>query len=125
MSWHLPTTNMVRWQKYYSYNKHQMVPDMLIGNLKFLNSLSDEEREIFEEAARLSTEVEMAVWDDQVEAAKEIAQNEMGVEFIDVDVEVFKDKVANVQQEMLDANPDIQDIYDHIQKINEEYKETE
>ena len=98
---------------------------MLIGNLKFLNSLSDEEREIFEEAARLSTEVEMAAWDDQVEAAKEIAQNEMGVEFIDVDVEVFKDKVANVQQEMLDANPDIQDIYDHIQKINEEYKETE
>ena len=76
-------------------------------------------------AARLSTEVEMAVWDDQVEAAKEIAQNEMGVEFIDVDVEVFKDKVANVQQEMLDANPDIQDIYDHIQKINEEYKEAE
>ena len=102
-----------------------MVPDMLIGNLKFLNSLNDEEREIFEEAARLSTEVEMAAWDDQVEAAKEIAQNEMGVEFIDVDVEVFKDKVANVQQEMLDANPDIQDIYDHIQKINEEYKETE
>lgn len=111
--------------KYYSYNKHQMVPDMLIGNLKFLNSLNDEEREIFEEAARLSTEVEMAAWDDQVEAAKEIAQNEMGVEFIDVDVEVFKDKVANVQQEMLDANPDIQDIYDHIQKINEEYKEAE
>lgn len=111
--------------KYYSYNKHQMVPDMLIGNLKFLNSLSDEERRIFEEAARISTEVEMTAWDEQVEAAKEIAQNEMGVEFIDVDVEVFKDKVANVQQEMLDANPDIQEIYDHIQKINEEYKEAE
>lgn len=29
--------------KYYSYNRHQMVPDMLIGNLKFLNGLSDEE----------------------------------------------------------------------------------
>ena len=25
--------------KYYSYNKHQMVPDMLVANLKFLNSL--------------------------------------------------------------------------------------
>ena len=24
--------------KYYSYNKHQMVPDMLVANLKFLNS---------------------------------------------------------------------------------------
>lgn len=26
--------------KYYSYNKHQMVPDMLVANLKFLNGLS-------------------------------------------------------------------------------------
>ena len=44
--------------KYYSYNMHQMVPDMLIGSLKFLNTLSDEEYEIFSEAARISTEVE-------------------------------------------------------------------
>ena len=27
------------------------------------------------------------------------------------------------QQEMLDANPDIQDLYDHIQAINAEYEE--
>ena len=45
--------------KYYTYTLHQMVPDMLIGNLKFLNSLSDEEFEVFQEAARISTEVEM------------------------------------------------------------------
>ena len=30
--------------KYYSYNQHQMVPDVLIGNTKFLESLSDETR---------------------------------------------------------------------------------
>ncbi len=47
--------------KYFSYNKHQMVPDMLIGNLKFLNSLSDEERQVFEEAARLSTDFAVMV----------------------------------------------------------------
>ena len=70
--------------KYYSYNKHQMVPDMLIGNLKFLNGLSDEERDVFEQAALLSTEVEMTEWDKQVDEAKDIAENEMGVEFIDV-----------------------------------------
>ncbi len=111
--------------KYYSYNKHQMVPDMLIGNLKFLEGLSDEEYEIFMEAARLSTEAEMGYWDEQVEEAKEIAENDMGVEFIDVDVEAFKDKVSGVQQEMLDANPDIQDLYDHIQEINEKYAQEE
>ena len=111
--------------KYYSYNKHQMVPDMLIGNLKFLNGLSSEEREVFEQAALLSTEVEMEEWDKQVEEAKDIAQNQMGVEFIDVDVQAFKDKVSNVQQDMLDDNPDIQELYDHIQKINEKYAKEE
>ncbi|MDO4337151.1 MAG: TRAP transporter substrate-binding protein [Eubacteriales bacterium] len=107
--------------KYYSYNKHQMVPDMLIANLKFLNGLSDEEREVFEEAARLSTEVELDNWDEQVEEAKKIAQEDMGVEFIDVDVELFKEKVAEVQQDMLDENPNIQETYDHIQEVNAKY----
>ncbi len=106
--------------KYYSYNKHQMIPDMLIGNVKFLNSLSDEEREIFEEAARLATEVEMEEWDTQVEEAKQAAMD-MGVEFIDVDVEEFKAAVADVQAEMLENNPSIQDLYDHIQTFNEQY----
>ena len=109
--------------KYFSYTKHQMVPDMLVGNLKFLNSLSDEELAVFKEAARLSTEEELSCWDDHVEEAKQIAENDMGVTFIDVDISEFSNKVSNVQQEMLDANPDIQDLYDHIQAINAEYEE--
>lgn len=111
--------------KYYSYNMHQMVPDMLIGNLKFLESLSEEEYKIFEEAALISTEEEMKYWDEQVAEAKNIAENEMGVEFIEVDIQAFKDKVAGVQQEMLDANPNIQELYDHIQIINEKYAQEE
>lgn len=109
--------------KYFSYTKHQMVPDMLVGNLKFLNSLSEEELAVFKEAAHLSTEEELSCWDDQVEEAKQIAENDMGVTFIDVDISEFSNKVSNVQQEMLDANPDIQDLYDHIQAINAEYEE--
>ena len=111
--------------KYFSYNKHQMVPDMLIGNLKFLNSLSDEEREVFEEAARLSTEVELEEWDGQVEEAKRIAEEDMGVEFIDVDIQAFKDQVAGVQEDMLEDNENIRDIYDHIQEVNAKYTDGE
>ncbi len=111
--------------KYYSYNRHQMVPDMLIGNLKFLNSLSEEELKIFEEAAALSTEVELEEWDVQVEEAKRIAQEEMNVEFIDVDVQVFRDAVSSVQDEMLVENPTIQSLYDHIQEINSQYEDAE
>lgn len=104
--------------KYYSYNMHQMVPDMLIGNLKFLEGLSDEELEIFQEAARISTEVEMEEWDTQVQEAKDYAENEMGVEFIEVDVEAFKEKVEPLHEKMIKENPDIADIYEHIQEIN-------
>lgn len=108
--------------KYYSYTRHQMVPDMLIGNLKFLNSLSDEELKIFEEAANLSTEVERAEWDAQVQEAKRIAEEDMGVQFIDVDVQLFKQASMPVQQGILEGNKSIQDVYDHIQKINEQFE---
>ena len=39
--------------KYYSYDMHQMVPDILIGNLAFIEELNDEERVIFEEGYKI------------------------------------------------------------------------
>lgn len=108
--------------KYYSYDMHQMVPDMLVGNLKFLQNLSPEERKIFQEAADESTKVELKEWDKQVAAAKQTAQQKMGVKFIGVDVSQFQKKVQPLQQEMLQKNPGIQDIYQHIQQINKKYE---
>ena len=108
--------------KYYSYNKHQMVPDMLVANLKFLNSLSPEDYQVFKEAAALSTEVEMEEWDKSIEEAKKIATDEMGVEFIDVDVEAFKEKVLPLHESMFQENEKIRDLYDHIQAANEKAK---
>lgn len=108
--------------KYYSYNKHQMVPDMLVANLKFLNSLSPEDYQIFKEAAALSTEVEMVEWDKSIEEAKKIAAEEMGVKFINVDVEAFKEKVLPLHETMLQENDKIRDLYDHIQAANEQAK---
>lgn len=107
--------------KYYAYNKHQMVPDVLVGNLKFLGSLSDEEFEIFQEAALISTEEELVEWEKQIEEAKKTAEDDMGVEFIDVDVQLFKDKVANVQEDMLKENESIRELYNYIQQVNEQY----
>lgn len=109
--------------KYYTYNKHQMVPDMLVANLKFLEGLSDEEYQVFKEAAAVSTEVEMEEWDKSIEEAKRIATEEMGVEFIDVDVEAFKEKVLPLHEQMLKSNPKIADFYAHIQEVNEAAKD--
>ena len=107
--------------KYFTYSKHQMIPDVLIANYKFLNGLSDEERTVFEKAAQISTDTEIEEWEKDVETAKKTAEEDMGVTFIEPDLNEFKDKVKDVQQEMLDANPDIRDLYDHIQEYNEKY----
>lgn len=111
--------------KYYSYNNHQMVPDMLIANLKFLQGLSDEELAAFHEAARISTEVEMEAWDDAVAEAKQIAETEMGVQFIDVDMEPFKERVLPLHDQMIEKNPKIRDFYEHVQRVNAQFAQTQ
>lgn len=105
--------------KYYSYNEHQMVPDMLIANLKFLQSLPEDERKIFDEAAEVCTRAERESWTEQVEVAKETAKN-MGVEFIEVDREAFREKVLPFQQEILEQNPKLRVLYDAIKKEENE-----
>lgn len=110
--------------KYYTYNQHQMVPDLLIGNVKFLNELSPEERQIFDEAAKECTRVEREQWDSQIEAAIEEAKA-MGVEFFTTDIEAFKEKVLPLHEELLQSNEKLQPIYDQIQEVNAQVKEVQ
>lgn len=56
--------------KYYSYDMHQMVPDLLVANYAFLNELSDEERAIFEEGFQIVKRTEQDAWEDAVAEAK-------------------------------------------------------
>lgn len=109
--------------KYYTYNQHQMVPDMLIGNVKFLDSLSDEEKATFEEAALICNEVEVEAWEESIKEAKVLAE-EMGVKFIYPEIEPFKEKVLPLHKEILQQNPKLQPIYDSIQKVNKEVDDT-
>lgn len=107
--------------KYYTYNQHQMIPDMLVGNEKFLNGLSKEERKVFDEAAVECTKVERKEYAKQVEEAKKEAK-EMGVEFITTDIEPFRKKVIPLQKEIIKENPKLKPIYEAIQKENAQAK---
>ena len=107
--------------KFYSYDMHQMIPDILIGNCGFLDSLSEEERAIFEEGFQLVNTVEREEWVAAVEAAKERAANQQGVTFLYPDVQPFQDICAPMHQELIDANPALAPIYERIQELNAEY----
>ena len=61
-------------------------------------------------------------WNKQVKEAKEYAQKEMGVKFINVDVQAFRNKVLGVQKQMLKDNTNIRDSYKHFQTFNKKYE---
>lgn len=107
--------------KYYSYDMHQMVPDILIGNNAFIEDLTDEERAIFEEGFELINQVQREEWVKAVENAKDKAANEQHVEFIYPDQAPFVEACKPLHDSVLAGNPAIQPIYDMIQVYNEMY----
>lgn len=111
--------------KYYSYDMHQMIPDILIGNCAFLDSLPEEDRAVFEEGFRLVNEVERAEWVSAVEAAKDTAENQQGVTFLYPDTAPFQEACASLHESMLATYPDLAPIYDAIQAYNAQYPSSE
>ena len=81
-----------------------------------------EERKVFDEAAKESTRVEREAWEENTKIAIEDAKA-MGVEFIETDVQTFKEKVLPLHEELLLQNSKLKPIYEKIQQVNKEVKE--
>ncbi len=111
--------------KYYSYDMHQMIPDILIGNIAFLDSLSPEERAVFDEGFDLINKVQREQWTIAVDAAKKRALEVQKVNFLYPDTKPFKDAVSPMHEAMLRQHPDFQPIYDAIQAYNQQYPSAE
>lgn len=107
--------------KYYSYDMHQMVPDILIGNHAFLSELSEQDRAIFEEGFRLINRRQREEWVKSVEAAKEKAANDQKVEFSYPDQQPFVQACMPLHQSVLTRNPSLKPVYDAIQEYNKKY----
>ena len=107
--------------KYYSYDMHQMIPDILIGNCAFLDGLPEDERAIFEEGFELVNSVEREEWVKAVEAAKNKAENEQGVSFLYPDTKPFQEICESMHASMLEQYQDLKPIYEKIQEYNAQY----
>ncbi len=109
--------------KYYSYDMHQMIPDILLGNCDFLDGLSPEERAIFEEGFRIVNTVERQEWGKAVEAAKDRAENQQGVTFLYPEVKPFQDICTPMHQDLIADYPALAPIYEGIQQWNAAYSQ--
>ena len=97
----------------YDKNKYSIVDYGVVLTSK---DLSTEERDIFNEAAKECTRVEVEEWDKQVEEAVAMAKD-MGVEFFYPDIQPFKEMVLPLHLEILEDNPKLQPIYDRINNL--------
>lgn len=111
--------------KYYSYDMHQMVPDILIGNLAFVEGLPEDERAIFEEGFELVNSVQREEWTKAVENAKGRAANEQGVEFIYPDTAPFQEACMPIHESVIKGNEVLENIYAMIQDYNAQYTSAE
>ena len=103
--------------KYYTYDLHQMCPDLLVASNAFLDKLTTEERKVFDEAAAASQKAEFDAWNASIEDAKKKA-TEMGVEFITVDVNEFRNKVLPLHEQILGETPALKPLYDAATAAN-------
>lgn len=107
--------------KYYSYDMHQMVPDILIGNNVLIEEMSAADRAVFEAGYDLINQVQREEWVKAVEKAKDKAENEQRVTFIYPDQGPFVEACMPLHTAVLENNPDIRPMYDAIQEYNERY----
>ena len=107
--------------KYYSYDMHQMVPDIVIANYTWLNSLDPEDRKVFEEGFKVLNKEQRKQWNIAVENSKKKAEEEMGVNFSYPDQKPFVDQVAPLTKEVLERNTKLVPFYEKIQEYNEQF----
>ncbi|WP_208586698.1 TRAP transporter substrate-binding protein [Gracilibacillus suaedae] len=84
--------------KNFSYTEHTNIPDILVVSTELWSSLSDEEKEIFKEAANETREEHTELWNQAIEEAVTEAE-EMGVEFNEVNKEPFIELVQPLHEE--------------------------
>ena len=102
--------------KYYSYDVHTRIPDIMLVSRKTLEKLSDENRQAVLDAASEATAYHKQVWAEAIEAEKKKAEEDFGVQFFYPDVSAFQAAVQPMYNE-LKAEPEKYAVYEAIKAV--------
>ncbi|WP_432483227.1 TRAP transporter substrate-binding protein [Kineococcus esterisolvens] len=98
---------------YYSYTRHLMFPDYLIANPGMLESLTDDQREAFEEELAAAIEEEAELWEEQVTEAVATAEA-AGAQFNEVDEEAFRTAIEPLIEQSLAGKDTARELHDAV-----------
>lgn len=100
--------------KSYSYTSHQMVPDIYILSTKTLETMSDEQVQALKESLWENNQYYRELNNTMLEAAKKESE-EAGVEFYEVDIEPFKEKVMPMHETYMEKGDLHKTIYETVE----------
>lgn len=100
--------------RYYSYDMHTRIPDILLMSSLTLEKLTPEQQRIVNDAIKASIEFEKAAWDAEIEKTKQQAVKDFNVEFFDIDIKPFQQAVQPIYAE-LKNRPQLDALYQTIQ----------
>lgn len=107
--------------KFYSYDRHTMIPDVLVMSLRDWNRLSETQQQALKKAARESMLLQRELWQENTEKVIREARDSLGVHFIeDVDVDAFAEKVRPMYVEKMQSSEKARDLIERIQALSEE-----
>ncbi len=95
------TSNHYEVCKYYSFDQHSMVPDVVVIGTKFWDTLSDQEKEWLHSAASESVEKQKQYWQETVKENMEVLK-EAKVEFNYPKKEPFASKSSPVMERLME-----------------------
>lgn len=94
------TSNHYEVCKYYTFDEHTMVPDVVVVGTKFWNLLNDTEKEWLQEAADESVKRQKIFWQETVKENMEVLKMAQ-VQFVYPDKSEFSEKARPVLQRMM------------------------
>ncbi|WP_349294719.1 TRAP transporter substrate-binding protein (plasmid) [Thioclava sp. 'Guangxiensis'] len=102
--------------KYYSYDMHTRIPDIVLISTAALERLTPEERVAVREAARESTAFQKEAWTQATEAEKKTAAESFGVTYTHPDVAAFQ-KAVQPMYDALSETPEKQALVEKIRAL--------
>lgn len=106
--------------KYYCYDEHTRIPDIVIISTKVWDSLTPEQQQELKAAADNMTEKYKQSWADFEAQVKQDAQSKYNVEFVeDVDKAAFQKACQPIYDELKTSDPDCYNVVEAIRGMAE------
>lgn len=101
--------------KFYSFDEHTRIPDIVVLSADVWNSMSDAQKETLKTCAQAATDEYKVAWKAFEDQVLEAAVNNNGVELVrDVDIAAFQAAVAPIYENLKTSEPD---VYAVVEKI--------